>query len=107
MANHARGQKDITIDGRTYTLWFTINSLVELEDLLKAPITKLGDDFTKGDVGFKEMRALFWAGLIEKHPEITLKDAGHLMHAAGLEKVLETAAEAFALAFPEGNAQKN
>lgn len=59
------------VNGNIYQLRFNINSLCEIEDLLGKPLSKIG-----ADMGIKEMRILFYCGLI---PKMRLEDCGELM----------------------------
>jgi hypothetical protein len=90
------------VSGKHFTLRYGNNALAELEGLLLMPITQIGERFTQGAMGVREMRAIFWAGLMMQH-ELSLVDAGHLMDELGLPRVAELVAQAFAAAFP--NAQ--
>lgn len=62
--------------GTMYELKYTVNAVADLEELTKRPLT---DIFKAGE--FSAMRALFWAGLIESVPRLTLKGAGNILTA--------------------------
>lgn len=92
--------KSFEASGKRYTLRYGNNALAELEGLLGLPITQIGERFTTGAVGVREMRNIFWAGLMMQHPELSLVDAGNLMDEVGLQRVAELVTEAFGEAFP-------
>lgn len=86
--------------GKRYQLRYGNNALAELEGLLLMPITQIGEQFTQGSMGVREMRAIFWAGLMMQHPELSLVDAGNLMDTVGLSQVAQLVTQAFSAAFP-------
>ena len=61
--------------GEAYQLNYTVNALCAYEDRFEKDIIKALSVATVGD-----LRAVVWAGLIDKHPEITLEDAGAIMN---------------------------
>jgi hypothetical protein len=54
-----------------------------------------------GGKRFSTIRAIFWAGLQDRHPDLALKDAGRIITALGMKRADELVGEAFALTFPE------
>lgn len=103
MANKHRGEVTIMIEGKVYTLCFSIDAMCQLEDVLGKGIVVITQEFAdpiKIKVG--TARAAFWAALQEHHPEVTLKAAGELIPAAGgLTVILEKVGEAIIQAFPK------
>lgn len=100
MANALRGEKSFTADGRAYTVKFSINAICELEDALGLSVAELGTAMADpARLRIRMMRALLWAGLRDKHPEVTIEDAGRLLD-DGATRIMPVVAEAFALAFP-------
>lgn len=86
-------------DGKTWTLQFTTNALVELEEAAGKAITEL---LSVEVPTLKTVRTMFWAGLIENHPELSQKDAGRVIDAAGgFEAVMEIVNRAITAAMPE------
>lgn len=102
--NKETGKATLDIDGKLYTLQFTTNAMVEVEDLLDMPLPALAalmEDPLRVRVG--HVRALFWGGLIEHHPDLTVQDAGALMQlAGGMDGLMPKMEAAFAAAFPSG-----
>jgi hypothetical protein len=107
MANPHKGELSFEADGKTYTLVYSNNALVELEDKLNRGIVDLttemslwAQDPTKIRLGL--LRAVFWAAFIEHHPEVDLKAAGELItKVGGVAEVTSLVGEAFARAFPD------
>lgn len=100
MANEARGEREFEAYGKRYILKFSANALAELEAVLGLPILQMADKFTAQNAGIRELRALVWAGLIEHHPEMTLKGAGELIDEVGIREVIDETLSAFEAAFP-------
>jgi len=59
MANAERGEVDIEIDGRTFTLKFTWEAITSIEDAVGKTIIE-----TAKGMGFKETQAAITAGLL-------------------------------------------
>ena len=96
MANRQRGYVSIELD-KSRKLKYTTNALAELEDVLDAPLTQLGENMA----GIKTIRALVWAGLLHESPDLTINQAGDLLDYANLNDVSEKVKEALELAFGE------
>lgn len=107
MANPLKGEMSFDAEGKTYVLIYSNNALVELEDQLDRGIVDISQEMTSWakqpeKIRLGLLRAVFWAGFIERHPEITVKMAGELMNKiGGVAKVTEVVSEAFARAFPD------
>ncbi|MGI6691159.1 MAG: hypothetical protein GX916_10105 [Clostridiales bacterium] len=59
---------------KSYELRYTINSIADLEEQTKRPFSEI---FKLGE--FSAMRALFWAGLIDSNPKLTIRAAGQIL----------------------------
>lgn len=78
-----------TID-KAYNLVFTINALSDVEEMTGTPFTEL----VKGGQ-FSALRIIFYCGLLEENPKITLKDAGNILE--GYLKAGNAVTDAFEL----------
>jgi len=108
MANPNRGQVDLEVGSKTYTLSFSINAMCELEDELGEPIAVIAAGLNNpAGVKVSIVRALVWAALRDHHPDIDLKAAGELVSEAGLVDVMAAVGKAFANAFPAGGGKAN
>ena len=102
MANPHKGELAFKHGEKTFTMSFSINALCELEDQLAAPMADIMTKATDpASMSIKTIRAVFWAGLRDHHPDLTTKDAGDLMTAMGQLQALELVGRAITLAFPE------
>lgn len=104
MTNQARGAHTFEADGKTYTLFFDMNSLADLEDAMGVKLPQIVERIEAGEMGIKEVRALLWAGLLHEHEELTIREAGQLFTQGGMNQVIEAVVKAFTAAF--GDAEK-
>lgn len=74
-------RKSVPIEagGRTYNLRYTTNALIEIEEHTGLTIQELGEKFTTGRVGLRDMRIFVWAGVLHEHPDFTLAEAGYVI----------------------------
>lgn len=99
MADSVTGKIPFVADGVSFTLQFSVNAIVLLEDVLDKAIIHVPRLLLSHRMG--PLRAAFWAGLQEHHPGITLRDAGELIpKIEGDKKVLELVGAAIEAAFP-------
>ena len=54
-----------------------------------------------------DIRAILWAGLVDNHPIVTIKQAGEIIGDVGAGKILELFNRALVLAFPEAKTDAN
>jgi hypothetical protein len=100
VANSARGERTVEIDGAEFRLRFSINAICELEDQADQPIEEIGTRLSSGRAGVRDIRLLWWAALRDAHGTVDLKGAGELIDRVGLEKAIATIGEVLADAFP-------
>lgn len=93
------GNVTFTAGGEDYTLAFTINALVILEDQLGVPATQLGD-VLGGAPKIGDIRTVFWAGLQAYHG-VSHDQAGEIMSEIGIAETGALITKAFTAAFPE------
>lgn len=103
MANPKRAETEITLDGKTYRLKFDFNSICEAEEAI-------GGAILKRDMGFREIRALVWAGLgaVPGQRRPTLQQVGALFKDlktfTDIQEKVSEALEAFMGEEPVGDA---
>lgn len=106
MANAHRGELAFDVEGKEYTLHFSANAICELEDKLDRSFLSISKDLAAAStdptqIRMSTLRAIFWSGLRDHHPDIDLQIAGELMiKAGGLAKAMDMISEAFTRAFP-------
>lgn len=82
MANPLKGEIDFPHGADTYTLCFTSNALVEVEQVSGQAIHAVLVDWQQ-DIAFAPLRNLFWGALRKHHPKMSLFDAGDLLDEIG------------------------
>ena len=105
MTNKAKGQVSFETGGKLYSFAYSINALCELEEALGqgfAEVAVLMADPAR--MRLATVRTMFWAGLREQMPDLTLRDAGKIMTELGLARSMALVSEAFVEAFPEAQA---
>ena len=106
MANPVKGEVSFAARGKKFTLVYSANAYASLEEELNCGIFDIYDKLKswspprdqKGKpkpetteqmaarmagVRFGFARAVFWAGLLDHHPEITIGEAGNLISEVG------------------------
>ena len=114
MANPVRGEREISVAGRSFTVAFGINAICEIEAALGENIGVVGNRLATGRVAVRDLRAILWGGLRRHHAALTVAAVGDLLerHLAGggtLEEMAEGLFESLSAAFPgeeadQGNA---
>lgn len=106
MANPHKGEVELKAGDETYILRYSIDAICALEKRMGKSFPVIAGDMNdpeKFTVGL--VREVLYAGLEENHPELSLKDAGELIIAAGgLVGVMQVVSEGFAAAFPKTEA---
>ena len=106
MTNRFKGEVPLQCGDIVYTLRFSANALCELEDALGMGINKIVASMADPDtMRMKTMMTVVWAGLRERHPDITLAQAGEIITDIGLTRTMETVNEAFVLIFGKADDQ--
>ena len=102
MGNSLRGEADLKVPGstgageRTYRLVYDWNAAVEFEDQAGRSLWD-----ALGKLTAKSVRAMLWAGLRERHSEVTPKEAGHLIDEVGRDEAVRVMRVALRHFFPE------
>lgn len=97
MANKMRGEARLG----DYTLVYSFNAMCILEEETGL---KTGDILVRMQegVGLLELRSFIWAGLQEKHPEVTITMTGDIIGEAGVETTLAALQKGITAAFDAG-----
>lgn len=87
---------------RPRRLRYTTNALANMEEALKKPIGQLVNDFSSGLFGFRDIRAIVWAGLLHESPDLTQSEVGDMIdQAESFPEVVRQVGEALRAAFGE------
>lgn len=104
--NPHKGEVELKAGDKAYVLRYSIDAICAIEE-------KLGKNFLRivaemqnpATMTVTMMREVLHAGLAERHPELTLKEAGELLVAAGgVVGAMQKVNEAFGAAFPQAEA---
>jgi len=89
VANRAKGQVSVDVNGEAVNLSLTFNAICELEDLYGTSISdivaKVDTDVKRDAVSYKDLRAILWASLLDARPDASLPDAGKVAEALGVD----------------------
>jgi len=103
MHNPVKGEVGFMVDDERYVLVFSINALCALEDALDMSVSDIGARMTAG-MRMSFLRTVFWAGLIDRRPDLTEREAGDILTAVGAAEAGSLIAQAFTAAFPKAEA---
>lgn len=104
MANPLKGEVGFRVGDNDFTMVYTINALVTLEERLQVTTAQIGD-LLGNNLSMANLRAMFWAGLLEHHG-CSEEGAGDLISALGIQEAAELIANALSKAFPEAGKSK-
>lgn len=98
MANRARGEIEIQLGGKTYTLAPTVSAILEIEEAAGSGIGALLIRFMKSDVGLKSLSAIVYGGIIGSLPEgdrpsLSFLQVAELIRKDGLTKLIKPCGE--------------
>lgn len=98
MADNLKGEVHFDAVGQKWTLVYSIDSIIALEEQLDLSVTEIAVALgSKPRLRF--LRSVFWAGLLERHPDVTEAEVGKLFIDLGLAAVGDLMGEAFHAAF--------
>lgn len=81
MANAFKGEVRLSHDGRDYTMVLDFNALCDFEDQTGKNALETLTGLEAGKVSARDLRALAWAGLKQRQPDIDLQTAGQILGA--------------------------
>jgi hypothetical protein len=106
MANRLKGEVDVKIGDRMYTLCVNHGALIEMESQLDKGIMEIAEEMASWGQNPRRMRltwvrALLYASLRKHYPRITLQDVDELMGVAQEHKqeVLSSVINAMSMVF--------
>jgi hypothetical protein len=102
MANRERGEVAFDALGQGWTLKLGTNAMCEIEDATGKTFSEVGE--IMGDparVTIRMMRTVFWGALRDHHEDVTLKQAGTIIDAIGMQEAGRLIGEAFQAAMPD------
>lgn len=103
MTNSLRGAVPFRSGGADYTLHYTFDALVALEDAFDLGIEEIGA--MMGGARLKIMRKIFRIGLLEHQPDVTEQAAGEIWRLVEGEPPAFLLVKAFSAAFPDAGGE--
>lgn len=97
MANPHRGEVSFKTPDAEYTLVLSTNALCELETETGKSVPAIVGDMER----VSTLRALLWASLRTRQPEISIAQAGEIIDRAGIVNTTEAITRALNAAFPK------
>ncbi len=79
MANPLKGEAALALSGRQFTMVFDFNAMCTLEEATGKTAESLLEDLDGDRLAMRDLRALVWASLQARQPELSLRDAGDLL----------------------------
>lgn len=84
MANPLRGEVELKVKDGAYTLRFSIDAICGLEEEIGKSFARIMVELSNPElVTLTLVRKVFRAALSEHHPDLTLRQAGEIIEAAG------------------------
>lgn len=92
---------------RPRRLRYSMNALVNVEEVLGKPVGQIVSEFNEGLFGFKDIRAILWAGLLHEDPGLTPEQVGDMIdEAESFAYVAQRVGEALQSAFSSVEAEE-
>lgn len=104
MANREKGEASVEIGGVSYTLTISTNALCEIETLFSTDekLVTFQEVLKRAEAGsVAAVRGLLWAMLRDKHPDVTVKQAGGLIDKIGAAELSKHLAQLSGHALPD------
>lgn len=79
MANRFKGEISLTHEGQSYTMVLDFNALCDFEEVSGRNALTDPEALNVETMSAVELRQLMWAGLRQRHPEMTLQLAGAIL----------------------------
>lgn len=108
-----KGEVEFEADGKKYTLSYSVNALCALEDEVGQGIVGILGEVQAWEqepvsIRLKLLRAMLWAGLQDRHPEVDVKKAGEILTSIGdIAGASNLVGDALAAAFPTDEVIEN
>lgn len=100
MANRRRGEAELVLDGRRYTLRLTLGALAELEEAFQvADLAALGERFARGRLSARDVIAILGCALRGGGHPMRDDEVAALYSEGGVAPLAEAALRALEAAF--------
>ena len=106
MANHLRGEIDITLGEETYKCKLNFDSLVRIESNLNIPIIQLANKISEANLKMSEISFIIYTAIKGGGKNISEKDVNSLIWKAGIIEGLRACGEIVTMALSSGDDEK-
>lgn len=96
MANPLKGQIQVNLAGKDYTVRLSIDALMQIENALDKGIIKMANDMAKGDVRLSDLNAILLPALRGGGNDVQQKDVSKIIAEAGIVQVTKVVANLLA-----------
>ena len=97
MASKANPRIKVTLD-KPRIIMFDLNALAAFEETTGRSVL---NGLSLEGLAVKDLRALFWAGLLHEDPDLTLQQVGAIVHPGNLMYIFKQINIAMGLAMPD------
>jgi hypothetical protein len=106
MANAQRGEADLVIGGKTYTLQYGWNAISNIATVTGLPMEEVGAKIARGNFHADVFLAVVWGMLRKHHAELDLEAVGDLMDDADPAEISEAVGLAMSRSTVGGGGEK-
>lgn len=108
MANLQKGEVSLLVGDEAFTLSYSVNAFCHLEEVLGRSFNDLVQDLSNpAKLSMIHLRHFVHAGLLDHHPELTLKDAGRIItQAGGIDVVMTKVVDGLSASMPTGKGKR-
>lgn len=94
MANKVRGEVEVELGGKRYTLRPSFEAMAEAESILGYGVVKVATRFIRGEHGVREVAAMLYAGMVGSGArEMSFNEVGAAVVKAGLGNLSKPASQ--------------
>jgi len=102
MANQHKGEYSFEVDGKSYTLRFSADTICDLEERLDKSMSQISELMSDpATMSMRTVRQFFFAGLVAKHGNLDAESMGLLFKALSPVEAMQHVVKSFSLAFAE------
>lgn len=109
MSNPHRGEVSFDDHGKSLVISYSTNAMCTLEEVFEMSTPEIGE-LLSNTKSFRmtHLRQMFWVGLLDHHPQMTLDEAGLILSRQAPGETISLVTRAYELAFPpqEGGAAR-
>jgi hypothetical protein len=106
VANHLRGEIDITLGEETYKCKLNFDSLVRIEQNLGIPILQLAQRVSDAQLKVTEISYILYTAIKGGGKDITEKEVNNIIWQVGFVDAIRSVGEIISMSLSSGNEEK-